>query len=287
MVPDAVSYSWSYSGSGAAIVQNGNTATIAFGQNATSGLVQVSCSSFCGEVSATRTLAYTIHPRPVALAPANDTFTCLINSVILSGNTPSPNTTLTWVDPNSQLFADPVNALTPGTYILNALSTNGCSSTDTTYVLIDTIPPAVQPFGSVPDLTCTTDTVWLDAAAIYPADSLRWNSIQGVFPNPFAVNVSGNYLLYIHKRSNGCESADTVFVNENTTPPAVLLPASIDTLTCVQTTVLLNSPPATASQQIWNLVGDTVFQNNPATVAIPGNYILTTTSFINGCTSQG
>jgi hypothetical protein len=286
-VPDAVAYNWSYSGTGATIVANGNTAIISFGLNATSGTVQVFCSSFCGEVSALRTLAYTINPTPVAIAPPNDTLSCIVNSVTLNGITPSPNTSLTWLGPNSQSFVNPVNANVPGAYILNALSINGCSSSDTAYVLIDTIPPVVQPFGTVNDLTCTTDTVWLDAAALYPGDSLRWNTLQGVFPNPYAATLSGNYLLYIHKRSNGCESSDTIFVNQNTTPPPVLLPASIDTLTCLLTAVQLNSPPVTGGLQIWNLVGDTVFLNNPVSVTVPGNYILTTTSLINGCTSQG
>jgi PKD-like domain len=283
----AAAYTWSYSGTGVTLSPSGNSVQLIFGLNATSGTLSVTAQSDCGLLSQVRNSAITLLPSPNVSAGPDDTLTCLVNAVVVNGSTTTPGTSLQWTFPNSQQFSDSSLTPDPGQYIITAVAPNQCIWRDTMQVRIDTTPPVVQPFGTVNDLTCTTDTVWLDAAALYPGDSLRWNTLQGVFPNPYAATLSGNYLLYIHNRSNGCESSDTIFVNENTTPPPVLLPASIDTLTCLLTAVQLNSPPVTGGVQVWNLVGDTVFVNNPATVSVPGNYILTTTSLINGCLSQG
>ncbi|MCA6365313.1 MAG: T9SS type A sorting domain-containing protein [Bacteroidetes bacterium] len=283
----ATSYNWSYSGSGVTLVPSGNAVQLIFGLNATGGTLTVSAQSDCGLQSALRSSVITLLPSPTVNAGLNDSLTCIHTSVLLNGFSTTPGATLVWTFPNSMQFPDSVITSDPGQYILTATSPNQCMWRDTMQVIVDTVRPALQPFGFVQDLTCSADSVILDAATLYPADSLRWTSIQGVFPNPFAATVSGNYLLTIHSRRNGCENSDTIFVNENITPPPVLLPASIDTLTCLQTSVQLNSPPVTGGVQVWNLVGDTVFVNNPATVSVPGNYILTTTSLINGCLSQG
>jgi hypothetical protein len=285
--PYAVSYNWTYSGTGVTLSPSGNSVTIHFGLNATGGTLTVTAQSDCGLLSASRISAITLLPSPQVSAGPDDTLTCVVNSVLLNGSSSTAGTTLQWAFPNSQQFPDSVLTIDPGQYILTATAPNQCMWRDTLQVRIDTIPPALQPFGFISDLTCATDSVLLDASPLYPADSLRWVTLQGVFPNPFPATVSGNYQLTIYKRSNGCESSDTIFVNENTTPPPVLLPASIDTLTCLLASVQLNSPPVTGGLQQWNLVGDTVLLANPATVSMPGNYILTTTSLINGCISQG
>lgn len=283
----ATSYNWSYNGTGLTITGNSSSVQLQFGLVATSGTLTVTAQSNCGLNSTQRQVAINLLPSPTVNAGPNDSLTCLNTSVLLDGSSTTPGTSLLWTFPSSLQFPDSTLTTDPGQYILTATAPNQCIWRDTMQVIIDTIRPALQPFGFVPDLTCSSDSVVLDAATVYPTDSLRWTTLQGVFPNPFAATVSGNYLLTIHNRRNGCENSDTIFVNENIAPPPVLLPASIDTLTCLQTSVQLNSPPITGGVQVWNLVGDTVFVNNPATVSVPGNYILTTTSLINGCVSQG
>lgn len=284
----AASYAWTYvGGTGVTITGSGTTVALQFSVVATSGTLQVTAQADCGLPSIVRSFAINLLPSPLVSAGPDDTLTCIRNTVLLNGSASPSGSLLTWTFPNAQQFSDSVLTTDAGQYILTAVAPNGCSWHDTLQVGIDTVPPALVAFGNVPNLTCTDTSVTLDAAALYPSDSLRWSGPGLLSPaNPALVTQSNNFLLTIHKRTNGCESTDTIYVGQNTVIIPATLPATIDTFTCTVTSVVLDAPAATGSQQVWNLVNDTNFLPDPATVSQPGNYLLTVTNLANGCVSS-
>ncbi|RLD62156.1 MAG: hypothetical protein DRJ01_06630, partial [Bacteroidetes bacterium] len=66
-----VTYSWSYSGSGATINGSGNSVTVDFASSATNGTLSVTASNACG-TSAPREIAITVNPLPVVSISSDD-----------------------------------------------------------------------------------------------------------------------------------------------------------------------------------------------------------------------
>lgn len=98
------------------------------------------------------------------------------------------------------------------------------------------------------------------------------------------VNQGGTYNYTVTNTSNGCRTIGTQAVTENTTAPSAS--ATGGTLTCQILSETLLGGPATGVTYSWagpGLSGATNLAN--ATATATGNYTLTTTSTVNGCTN--
>ncbi len=222
---------------------------------------------------------------PAVSAGVADTLSCIVTQTTLYGTcTPAPFS-WAWTGPNTFSSADSCIANTAGMHYLTCVGTNGCRRSDSTFVFADTIPPTLVPF-TAPTITCANDSVYLDASSQYPNDSLRWSIGAGSYPNPALVTASGNVLLVVTDRGNGCSSTDTIFVSANTSTPNASISYTDTLLTCAVDSILLsgNSTATGGASFYWRDTALTVFPD-PLWVTIPGAYLMTATGNINGCTT--
>lgn len=230
------------------------------------------------------------------------TLNCIADSVQIDAGQSSngPEFVYVWTTPNGR-FLSGDSTLTPwvdtvGTYIVRGLNTaNGCTSTDTVKIVLDTIAPAIA-IAPPATLNCLVDTAVIDASGSSggPRIVFNWSFtplpggngpgfVSGDTTLLPVVNAPGTYLLSMTDTLNFCKSVDSVIVQQDITPPlAEAGPA--DTLDCANTTVLLDGSGSNQGAEfnyLWT-TGDTTLQ---ASVSLPGTYSLTVTNAANGCSS--
>jgi hypothetical protein len=254
----------------------------------TGSSVRVQGVTSCGVMNTSQRFANTNDwPLPSVSAGPDDSLNCIVTNLTLSGSGSSvyPPIIWSWSGPSGFSTADSLFINAPGNYAATVEDANGCTKSDTAFVFADTIPPTLVPF-TAPIITCTNDSVILDASPQYPNDSLRWSIGAGTYPNPALVTASGNVLLVVTDRDNGCSSTDTLFVSQNTLPPNASIIYTDTLLTCSVDSILLsgNSTATGGATFYWRDTALTVF-SDPFWVTIPGAYMLTATGNINGCTT--
>lgn len=186
----------------------------------------------------------------------------------------------------------------PGTYQLFILNQdNGCADSLSVQVQQDTTPPIVQ-IAPPAVLTCSVEEVALDAGASSSGLSYQylWATADGMIvsgadgPSPL-VNAPGTYALSILNQDNGCSTAGEVAVQQDTTPPIVVI-ANPETLSCVVESVVLDGVGSSAGsifQYQWQTPdGNIVAGANTlqATADAPGEYFLSVLNTENGCAGQ-
>lgn len=189
----------------------------------------------------------------------------------------------------NQFFGD------SGTFQVTLTSADNCDS----LVNLDLTVVDVDVDILTPDtLKCFTASVTLDgsnsSSNLAGPLTYRWGTIPGGTisdSSRVAVAVSGDYFLEVSTIENGltCAVRDTVTVLENLTPPIV--DAGVpDTLTCVQTSVVLNGSNSSVGPSfsyIWRNSAGTLISssdNDPtAVVTVPGLYRLIVTDATNNC----
>ena len=132
-----VTYTWTYSGTGATINGTGNSVTVDFSATATSGTLSVTATNSCG-VSTARTIAITVNPLP--LQPGNFTvfnqFPCQGQNNVTYTVPNVAGVVYTWtytggagatiVGGGNSIIINYSNVATSGT--LNVTATNGCGT---------------------------------------------------------------------------------------------------------------------------------------------------------------
>jgi len=224
-----------------------------------------------------------------ANAGPNQTLTCTNTTVTLTGSTGSPSPTFSWSGPGgvSSVTTPNINVNTPGVYTLTVTS-GSCSVTDTVAVFSNTVPPNANG-GPDQSLTCITTSVPLSGSSTTAGATALWTGpgiVSGANTFTPTVNTAGNYTVTITDPVNGCTSTDVVTVNINNTPPNSNAGPDM-ALTCAITSINLagssTTPGATFS---WTgpgiLSGGTTATPN---VNVAGNYTVTITDPVNGCTA--
>lgn len=279
-------YSWSVNNTNVSVTGTTNSGVVDFNENfAGSVNVRAVGITSCGtSTTGFRGTNVFRKPPPNSNAGPDDTLNCILNSVMLHGSSLTAGATFEWNGPSVYSNSDSVLANVPGNYELVVHGPNGCWWRDTAVLAIDTIRPAILPFGTIPALTCSDTIVQLNGNLIYPGDSLYWSG-PGLLSHadPANVNQSANFLLSVINRNNGCANTDTIFVPQNISPPPASIISSDTLLTCSVQQILLsgNSPLPSVTYQ-WSDTSGTFFAN-PFTVSAPGVYQLHATDTTNGC----
>ncbi|MBK8555041.1 MAG: gliding motility-associated C-terminal domain-containing protein [Lewinellaceae bacterium] len=222
------------------------------------------------------------------VSAAGNTISCNSPTVPLSGSSSTNGTTFDWSGPGSfsSTMPNPTVSL-DGNYTLLVTGLNGCTSTATVAVLIDTVTAVLS---AAPDavLTCSATTINIQTDVTVNASSLQGLAWSG--PNAFssaledpAVTTPGLYTL-VATLANGCTSTLQVTVDQDIANPDVS--AVGDTITCTVTSVLLDGGSITAgATYAWT--GPNAFSSNleDPTASLDGVYTLTVTA-PNGCTSS-
>ncbi len=165
---------------------------------------------------------------------------------------------------------------------------NGCTATARITVLQNTATPNAS--ASVSGvLTCTTTSVTLSGASTTPGVSFSWTGPVGftAATTPTVLtSTPGNYVLKVINPVNGCTTTASVTVLQNTATPDASASVS-GVLTCTTTSVNLSGASTTpgATFSCTRPGGSTTNAQTVAT-SIPGDYFVTVTSPVNGCTAN-
>lgn len=280
-------YLWNVGFGNVSIFPDGDSCKVVAASNFAGCQIRVQGITSCGTVnSLIRSILIDSLTPPIVSAGPDDSLSCIVTSTTLHGTcTPVPFS-WSWSGPNASGNADSVQVNTPGMYYLTCVGMNGCRKTDSTTVFADTIPPTIVSFGPTPVITCTNTTVTLDAAPVYPTDSLRWIIGAGSYPNPATTANPGSVLLVVTDRNNGCSSTDTLTITQNITPPNASTIYTDSVLTCAVDSILLSgSTTSTGVTFYWQDSSLTTFAD-PMWVTIPGAYVLVATNMMNGCVAS-
>jgi len=227
---------------------------------------------------------------PIAVAGVNDTITCADIVIPLNGIGSSAGS-YNWSAIGGNVVSGQTT-LTPqvnqaGLYVL-AVTTNGCTSTDTVEIFQDSSLPIVI-IGNDTSITCQIDTIQLTGSVSGTNLVYYWTgpsiiSGDSTF-NPIVVG-PGVYTLTAIDTVNNCQSASTLNVVDARNLPTVNAGNNAN-LTCVVTSVNLDGSASATGVQYgyqWTDGSLTVVSNSiTSNVSIPGSYTLTIFDSTNGC----
>ncbi|MEO0008219.1 MAG: hypothetical protein RJA20_2415 [Bacteroidota bacterium] len=223
---------------------------------------------------------------PGASAAVSGELTCINSSVQLSGSSNTGSVNYLWTGPNgfNSNLQNPVVTIA-GNYQLRVTNpVNGCTSVATVAVVSNTVPPGASATGAV--RTCAIPNPVITANSPTQGVTYHWigpglNSFQ---QNP-AVSNNGTYFVTVTNPANGCTSAASAVVTQNTTQPS--LTTTTATINCYNP-----SPQITAASQTqgatFSWTGPNGFTSgvyNP-NVSVSGFYYVTVTNPVNGCTNS-
>lgn len=234
----------------------------------------------------------TVYALPNANGGPSQTMSCTAGSVVLNGSSSTSGVTYSWSGPgvvSGGTTATPtVNQI--GTYTLTVTETaTGCTNTATTSVSNNAATPNANA-GSQQELTCTAASTQLNGSSTTPGVNFSWSGpgiVSGGNTATPTVNQSGTYTLTVTDPANGCASSTTVDVVTNTTPPDAAANTA-GTLTCTVLSTTLSgvsaTPGATYSWSGPGIVSGAA--SATPTVDQAGNYTVTVTNPLNGCTAS-
>ncbi len=237
---------------------------------------------------------------PLAVASVQDTLTCTVPSLTLSGagSSSGPSFVLLWtampggnIVSGAQTGSPVVDA--PGIYVLSVTNTsNGCTVTDSVAVEENVLfPPAVIEPALV--LTCNLPSQLLTANAGVP-DSVytyAWffNSQTISATDTAPATVEGWYSVLVTDPTNNCTRTDSVFVQADQAPP-LLTPGTPATLNCLTMSTVLPMGFSPAGLLFDWQTADGQFVSSPLVaqpeVDAPGVYTLVATNPQNGCSAD-
>lgn len=237
----------------------------------------------------------TIGTKPLNLVATSTGPFCEFANIQLSGTfTGSGSYTYSWTGPNSfsasTLTTNIINAQlsATGVYTLT-VTNNGCSSSDTALVTVQTSPAA--PVASTNAPICEGATLFLTSTTV-SGTTLSWSGPGGFTSTSPTVTrtsattaMSGNYVVTVTSTTNGCKNADTV--NGLVKPMPANFSLNNNGPICAGGTLQLNGNTS-SSNTTWSWTGPNGFastQQYPtitgASTNASGTYNATVT--LNGC----
>jgi hypothetical protein len=212
-VSNASSYTWSYSGNGATILNNGSAAPlVSFAGNATSGTLSVYASNGCGNSSPSE-FSITVFETPAApvatpVQPGCSTTTGSIELTML----PAGNWTINPGGISGSTASTVITGLLPGDYSYTVSSYAGCTSATTGPIHIQN-PPVLPVVDLGEDMTvCAGQSITLNAGN---AGSVYHWSEHNANTQTITVDTAGHGATTVPvwvSVNNGCVAYDTVLV---------------------------------------------------------------------------
>ncbi|GAB4025493.1 putative Ig domain-containing protein [Spirosoma koreense] len=263
----------------------GTTSATTFSQNLTA--IGTGSQSYTLTVSAngqrvTATANLTINSLPVASLVSSGTLTCAVTSVTL---TASGGSSYTFTNASGVVgtpgSASTLVVSTPGAYSVTVANASGCTTTTSTSVDQQLSLPTPSLTNTGP-LSCSLTSVTLTAGG-----GTTYRFSPGTSPlaaaNQVSVSVAGVYSVTV-VGANGCSAVASTTVTGSTQPPTA------PTLQASATTTINQPISVTASgcsgSLNWTLLGGTGMASGSLyTVSNPGNYTLSATCSLGGCTS--
>ncbi len=271
-----LSYEWQ-TASGAFI---DNTNTISVTTSGNYNLIVENANNACRDTASFNVVENLLVPDITVTA---DTLTCSNSLATLTGNTTSASTQFQWNGPAS-FVAHQKDTFTniPGLYTLTITGVNGCTASESLFVVLDDVLPTVTTDAEM--ITCDQPIVALTTTTLDNDLIFRWTGPAAfeAFSKDTFTNVPGLYQLTV-TAPNGC----TVTVDQTVSIDIDLPNVSgmADTLTCNQTTATLQGNSTTDNvSYTWSGPGGFSSQMQDTITDIPGIYQLTVMGN-NGCTA--
>jgi gliding motility-associated-like protein len=190
---------------------------------------------------------------PTAEAGTAANLTCAVSSITLdgAGSSIGANFSYDWQDENGLTVGNSLtlSVSTPGTYTLIVLDNdNNCQSQDQVFVIQDiNTPTAVVNTGAATSLDCNNTSLALDGSGSVPSGALTflWTTVDGnIVLGPTTINPEidqpGTYTLMVTNTTNGCTDAQQITIDQNTTPPNVVI-GTPEILTCALIEITLDA----------------------------------------------
>lgn len=227
---------------------------------------------------------------PEEVTAIGDTLSCLVDTVVLMGNSITPNVTYEWSGPNGfSSFEQNPSVLDTGIYSLTVTGENGCIDFASTQVI--EILEEIETSAVGGTIDCINSSVVISGNSQVPNVTYLWEGPNGTFyngQNPTVTEV-GIYILTVTD-DNGCTGTAETEVKENTILPEVNT-TDVEILNCNSTTILLNGAGSSFGNDfsyLWTTTNGNIVSDETTltpTVNVIGNYTLTVTNNLNGCTN--
>ncbi|GEM_PF-1324780 len=219
---------------------------------------------------------------PPATLLASGGLSCAVTSVTLTANTGSG---LSYRFSSGATQVGNGNTATvnvAGTYSVTVTNTaTGCTNTASVVVGQDNSQPTVSISPSSATLTCGMPTATLTATT--SASSLLWST--GQTTPSISVNVAGTYSVTV-TATNGCQAVAQATVSGTTDAPIAPTLAAAPATTTSGQPITVTANGCMGGTITWTALGGTgQASGNTYTLAQPGNYTLSATCSLNGCTS--
>ena len=240
--------------------------------------------------TATDNVVVSVHPLPIASIAIDGQLTCAKTTSQL---TASPGTGVNYLWNISNQTTRTINVSTPGTYTVTVTSTTtGCASSTSFTVTQDITKPNVNA-GSDKILTCTVTSIALNGSSTTSGATFAWvasnggNIVSGGNTATPTVNAAGTYTLTVTNPTNGCTETDVATVTLNNTPPANVTADNVGgPLTCIDNSVTISAyPDISTYTYAWSGPAGYTSTTRVNNVSVDGNYTVTVTNSVNGCTS--
>ena len=215
---------------------------------------------------------------------------CVVSNVFFAIEVVEPNTIYSWEDSSGNVLSetDSLFLSVQGVYTVVATDTlSGCSSTAEASVTQDEDLPQLSISGDTV-LACSQDSLSLFATSTSSSVVFEWQNAAGQPLSDSAqllVMAAGDYVLVATDTVNGCQASITQAVVSDTSPPMASVSIPTDTLTCTQTSILLEGgSPQMGLDFTWqDTVGDTLAMSSNLSVVEAGVYTLVVTDPLSGC----
>lgn len=190
---------------------------------------------------------------PSLSVPAISDLNCAITSVVLCAQS-SPGAVIVWSGPGFPVPQPCVTVSLPGIYLCTATGSNGCTTTATSTVAQNTVPPNLS-IPPIEQLDCNTSCVKV----------LPTSSTPGVVLNEQEICLPGTYLVQATDPVNGCTAEASFEVKQ--APPLTIqiptIPIACGEALLVEIKASGGTPPY---RYLWT-TGDTT-----ATVTLPPSF---------------
>ncbi|MEO6758611.1 MAG: fibronectin type III domain-containing protein, partial [Saprospiraceae bacterium] len=238
--------------------------------------VTVTAANGCTATSSAQVFSDTTIP---IFTGTGGTLTCNQTSVTLGVGT---FTEVSWSGPDgfSSMETHPV-VMVAGEYFATITAANGCETTGSVTVITDTILPVLT-LPTIPILNCTTICANVPVPT-FPGIQILVNGTPLAPGAPLGMCLPGNYTISLRSTTTGCQDDYPITVTQNITPPNVT--AIGGALACNASLQIHGT--STVSGALYQWSGPGTFNSslpNP-TVTVAGNYVLTVTDPVNGCTA--
>jgi gliding motility-associated-like protein len=231
----------------------------------------------CKSELVTIDVGYDTIPTPFSITTP-DTITCNRQSVMLKIAQNLPGVTFNWLPGNME--GTQISVSSPGDYIAEGKSNNGCKFRDTVTVIEGRKFPLYD--ASATTINCKDLLSEIIISPKNNADTLTWLSQLNPIFIPagslkYKTSFPGDY-QFILKNKDGCETKGTINVKTDNTPPKIV-EKYIDTLNCFHPKIDIGVKIDRKSlEYLWNgpeiidLKGDSLLK-----IGKPGKYFLQVT----------